>query len=508
MVVEEEEEEEDEEDFEVVAEGNRPAEIVKRALEVGELDADGTVDRWFTDTREAGDLAHGVHGAVVVRLTLGDEDLKGLPGLPSSWHDVLLLYVNAQALGVIAVTDSRSVLAWPNADAMPHTILPAALFEFVGEPLLMVSISLSVGERDARFTTMNGCLRKRVAKTLTQKYAVLNGGTCFPDPVESTVKSICRTDSFVRYMGCASDEWNEHGPIQCVPPPLFVKYHPDCSTPYVYATAAEVFAMGYGAPTPFLCDTPLPSNQLLPAPAVEIVHGFAHAGYFIERNSFDADIAQAILKIDVAPRDSKVITLQDDAYASANVVWKQTKRLSKWLPEDLRTQVLGVVTRIAGVEWSALKAVDVKLLLCTPCDPWDGYQLVHSDHNIMGPPWMKDCIQVFIPLDNVRPECALQVGVGSHQVGQHESNRWDVCSMKLGDILPGKDGRTANGSHGNSWSELASTSWRKHEHPHFENDGWAHAPKPNVACRGPPVGLSQRGQKLGGPTVLHPRVPD
>ena len=63
--------------------------------------------------------------------------------------------------------------------------------------------------------------------------------------------------------------------------------------------------------------------------------------------------------------------------------------------------MLGVVTRIEGVEWSALKPVDVKLLHCTPCDPWDGYQLVHLDHNLMGPPWIKDCIQVFIPLDNM-----------------------------------------------------------------------------------------------------------
>ena len=122
--------------------------------------------------------------------------------------------------------------------------------------------------------------------------------------------------------------------------------------------------------------------------------------------------------------------MEDDTYASANVIRKQTKRSSKWLPEELRTQVLGVVTRIEGVEWNALKPVDLKLLHCTPCDPWDGYQLVHSDHNLMGPPWMKDCIQVFIPLDNVPPECALQVGVGSHQVGQHESNRCDVCSME------------------------------------------------------------------------------
>ena len=126
VVVEEEEEEEEEEDVEVVAEGNRPAQIVKRALQVGELEADETVDCWFTDTREAGDLAHGVHGVVVVRLTLGDEALKGLPELPSSWQDVLLLDVNAQAQGVIVVVDSRSVLAWPHADAMPHTILPAA----------------------------------------------------------------------------------------------------------------------------------------------------------------------------------------------------------------------------------------------------------------------------------------------------------------------------------------------------------------------------------------------
>ena len=109
----------------------------------------------------------------------------------------------------------------------------------------MVSISLSVGERDALFTTMNASLRKRVAKTLTHKYAVLNDGTLSPNPVASDVDSICRTDSFVRYMGCASDEWNEHGPIQCVPPPLSVNYHPDCSTPYVYATAAEVFALGW-----------------------------------------------------------------------------------------------------------------------------------------------------------------------------------------------------------------------------------------------------------------------
>ena len=54
------------------------------------------------------------------------------------------------------------------------------MYEFVGEHLLMVSISLGVGERDALFTTMNGCLRKRVAKTLTHKYAVLSDGYPFP----------------------------------------------------------------------------------------------------------------------------------------------------------------------------------------------------------------------------------------------------------------------------------------------------------------------------------------
>ena len=83
----------------------------------------------------------------------------------------------------------------------------------------------------------------------------------------------------------------------------------------------------------------------------------------------------------------------------------------------------------------------------------------------MGPPWMKDCMQVFIPLDNVPPECALQVGVGSHQVGQHESNRWDVCSMELGDILllkgctfhrrvVGKRGATLCSSRSSLWSML------------------------------------------------------
>ena len=362
VVGDEDLEEEEEEEDEVVAEGNRPAAIVKRALEVGELEEDETVERWFPDTRKAGDLADGVHGVVVVRLTLGEEDIKGLPELPSSWQDLLLLDVNAQALCVIAVVDSCFVLACPNADALPHTLLPAALFEFVGERLLMVYISLSVGECDALFTTMNGCLRKRVAKTLTHKYAVLNDGTLFPNPIASTVDSICRTDSFVRYMGCTSDEWNEHGSIQCVPPTLSVKYHPDCSTPYVYATAAEVFALGYGAPKPFFCDIPLPSNQLLPDAPVENVHGFAHAGYFIERHSFDAVIGEAILNVDIAPRDWEVITLEDHTYANANVIRKQTKRLSKWLPEELRTQVLGVVTRFEGVEWSALKPVDLKLL--------------------------------------------------------------------------------------------------------------------------------------------------
>ena len=47
----------------------------------------------------------------------------------------------------------------------------------------------------------------------------------------------------------------------------------------------------------------------------------------------------------------------------------------------------------------------------------------------------------------------------------------------------GTDGRTANGSHRNSWPNLASASWRKRGHPHFENDGRAHAQKPDVACR-------------------------
>ena len=356
VVGDEDLEEEEEEEHEVLAEGNRPAEIVKRALEVGELEENETVERWFTDTREAGDPGHGAHGVVVVRLTLGEEDIKRLPELPSSWQDLLLLDVNAQALGVIAVVDSFSALAWPNADAQPHTLLPAALFEFVGDPLLMASITLSVGERDTLFTTMNGCLRKRVVKTLTHKYAVLNDGTLSPHPIASTVDSICRTDSFVQYIGCAWVEWNEHGPIQCVPPPLSVNYHPDCSTPYVYATGAGLFALGYGAPTPFFCDTPLPSNQLLPYAPVKNVYGFAHAGCFIERHSFDAVIGEAVLNVDIAPRDREVITLEDDTYARANVIRKQTKRLSKWLPEKLRTQLLGVVTRIEGVEWSALKS--------------------------------------------------------------------------------------------------------------------------------------------------------
>ena len=51
---EEEEEEKEEEAVEMVAEGNKPAEIVKQALEAGELNADETVDCWFTEARQAG----------------------------------------------------------------------------------------------------------------------------------------------------------------------------------------------------------------------------------------------------------------------------------------------------------------------------------------------------------------------------------------------------------------------------------------------------------------------
>ena len=53
--------------------------------------------------------------------------------------------------------------------------------------------------------------------------------------------------------------------------------------------------MRYGAPKPFFCDMPLPSNQLLPDPPVKNVHGFAHAGYFIEWSSFDANIGKLTL---------------------------------------------------------------------------------------------------------------------------------------------------------------------------------------------------------------------
>ena len=53
----------------------------------------------------------------------------------------------------------------------------------------------------------------------------------------------------------------------------------------------------------------------------------------------------------------------------------------------------------------------------------------------------------------------------------------------------GTVGRTANGSHRNSWSNLASASWQKCGHPHFENDGRDHAPKRDLACRNPPMGL-------------------
>ena len=63
---------------------------------------------------------------------------------------------------------------------------------------------------------MRACVRE-LPRSLNHKYAVLHDGTLFPNPVASEVDSICRTDSFVRYMGYASDEWNAHGPIQCVP---------------------------------------------------------------------------------------------------------------------------------------------------------------------------------------------------------------------------------------------------------------------------------------------------
>ena len=50
-------------------------------------------------------------------------------------------------------------------------------------------------------------------------------------------------------------------------------------------------------------------------------------------------------------------------------------------------------------------------------------QLVHSDHNLMGPPWMKDCIQVFIPSDNVRPD-HIRLGNMSPIVGMCVPLNW------------------------------------------------------------------------------------
>ena len=47
----------------------------------------------------------------------------------------------------------------------------------------------------------------------------------------------------------------------------------------------------------------------------------------------------------------------------------------------------------------------------------------------------------------------------------------------------GTDGRTANGSHGNSWFHLASRNLRKREHHHFEDEGWAHAEALLWDCR-------------------------
>ena len=142
-----------------------------------------------------------------------------------------------------------------------------------------------------------------------------------------------------------------------------------------------------------------------------------------------------IEKIDVPQRDWELITLEDPEYASSDVSRWQTKRGSKWSSPDLRLRILNLVTSIRGVDWDSLKAVDCKLLYCAACEPWEGYQLVHTDHNRMGPKWLENCIQVHVPLADVHPSFALQVGVGTHIVGQHAQNRWDVRAMSMGDVL-------------------------------------------------------------------------
>ena len=108
---------------------------------------------------------------------------------------------------------------------------------------------------------------------------------------------------------------------------------------------------------------------MLPDAPVSNLHEFAHAGYFIERHSFDAVISEAILNVDIAPGHWEVITLEDVTYASANVIRKQTKRSSKWLPEELHMQVLVAVTRIEGVEWSALKPCGSEIAILYPMRP-------------------------------------------------------------------------------------------------------------------------------------------
>ena len=91
-------------------------------------------------------------------------------------------------------------------------------------------------------------------------------------------------------------------------------------------------------PHHFFVICPCPQTNCFRTHPLKICMGLHMPGNFIARHSFDAVIGEAILNVDIAPRDWEVITLEDDTYASANVIRKQTKRSSKWLPEELRTQ--------------------------------------------------------------------------------------------------------------------------------------------------------------------------
>ena len=143
----------------MVVERNKPAEIVRRAPEVGAFDADEVAEEWFNRMVQCGAQAEG-NGAVVVELVLGESMVDTLPSMPAALVEELKVHkVDDGVTIVIILVGERRINQWPNGDTMPNTVLGATVAEYLPCKLMMSSIdmSLSVGERDCLTTTINRC---------------------------------------------------------------------------------------------------------------------------------------------------------------------------------------------------------------------------------------------------------------------------------------------------------------------------------------------------------------